>query len=51
MKYKYVTVDTSTKDGIIKAEKLKAEGYKVQPEGYHSSKIGIDKIMFSIPVK
>ena len=44
MKYKYKTVDTSTSKGIKQAEKLHAKGYKF-------AVVGIDKLMFTIPVK
>lgn len=50
MKYKYVTIDTSTEKGIRQAERLKMEGEAVLTDGYPMQMIGIDKIQFSIPV-
>jgi len=50
MKYRYVTVDISTTEGLKKAERLKAEGEKVLPAGYPIATIGTDKVMFSIPM-
>jgi len=44
MRYKYLTIDTSTPDGLKRAERLKMAGY-------HMEVVGIDKVMFSIPVK
>jgi len=34
MKTKVITVDTSTIEGIKKAEKIQMKGYDLYPEGY-----------------
>jgi len=51
MRYKYITIDTSTVEGIKRAEKLKVEGENNTDTGYHSQIVGVNKVMFSIPVK
>ena len=50
MRYKYLTIDTSTKEGLKRAEKIKAEGEQLTPDGYHMETVGINKVQFSIPI-
>jgi hypothetical protein len=51
MRYKYLTIDTSTKEGLKRAEKIKAEGEQLTPDGYHMETVGVNKVQFSIPVR